>query len=153
MRSATAGNVIQDPWAESAVLTLWLENHDILHHVRVRAVGGPVIRHDPFHARGPGSLDQRELRFRWGLGVERDDQRILAFQRVDDRLRTGVVDDFRDHAFWKTGLAAFSGQGRDCVFSSLEQGLGYEATAVASCLGGISKRPRAWEGCVDLRQQ
>ena len=73
------------------------------------------------------------------MTAQRDDQGILAPERLNERLRLAVIDLLGNHAFGQLALAVDSRECRDGVLAGLEQGFGHEAAAVAASLRSVSR--------------
>lgn len=68
------------------------------------------------------------------MTAQSDDQRILASECLDERLRLAVVDFLANDAFGQLDLAVDPCDGRDGVFAGLEKGFSHDAAAVAAGL-------------------
>ena len=74
------------------------------------------------------------------MTAQSDDQRILASERLDERLRLAVVDLLADDAFGQLDLAIEPCDGRDGVLAGLEKSFSHDAAAVAAGLGLLVSR-------------
>ena len=115
-------------------LTFWLENKHVFHQRLVRRVRGPFVRQDPQHTRLSGRSDKLHFALFRRLAAQSDDERILASECLNERLRLAVVDLLADDAFGQRALTVDPCQGRDGVDAGLEKGFGHDAAAVAACL-------------------
>ena len=74
------------------------------------------------------------------MTAQSNDQRILASECLDERLRLAVVDFLADQAFGQLDLAVDTCEGRYGVFASLEKGFGHDAAAIAAGLCSSVRR-------------
>ena len=119
------------------LLTLWPKVNYVFDQRLVRRVRGPFIRQNPRHTHLAGDEDEVHLTFFRRMTAQSDDERFLASECPDERLRLSVVDRLAEDAFGQLELAVAPRDGRDGVFAGLEKGFGYDAAAVAAGLGSF----------------
>ena len=122
------------------MLTFWLEDKHVFDQRLVRRVRGPFIRQDPRYTRLTGRIDKLHFALFRRTTAQSDDQRILASECLDERLRPAVVDFLAHHAFGQLDLAVDPCEGRYGVLAGLEKGFGHDAAAVAAGLCSFVRR-------------
>lgn len=113
-------SVVDIIWLTKALRAFWLQYEYVIHKVLVGSVRRPVIGQDPWHASLGSSLDNLALSLLRGVSAQGDDERVMAFECLDNGLLLAVVDGFRSNSVGELALAADSRNRCNCVLAGLE---------------------------------